>query len=393
MSKLKNISDQILVGTKFIEVGKSAKLDELKIKVNRAKTEQDVGDTIKTVTTQYYVSLSCDELAEGTWTETKPETYTGYLWERTKYVKGSGQVTYSSPSYQFKSEDAPKTQILQIVCEKETYDRNDRTSGSQTITFKLTVSGYETNTATVIATGSNGTVYKTVLNMETGSDSFNMPYANCPDTVTITATQSLLNVASTTITAINKTGEPMYLGELSALPDASSTPKVPADYAYDYFIVGDYFSCTTTNAQAGITAGIPYEFNGITWSAMQFATREQKTKAFICLAGMLNSEVAIPSSTTLYAWIGTLVAQDASIASLFAQIIEVGNAIYGGDVNLNGEIGERVTGTGFIMDSNGVMEISRGYASDMDISGIISIDHEYVKSGVFRSDRFYPQIF
>ena len=44
---------------------------------------------------QYYISTSKDELIGGTWLDEMPQTYTGYVWYRTKYVYSDGTVTYS----------------------------------------------------------------------------------------------------------------------------------------------------------------------------------------------------------------------------------------------------------------------------------------------------------
>ena len=107
MSKLKNISDQILVGNRFIEVGKSAKIEELRIKTNldSIKNSKVLEKSVRTVTTQYYVSSSPNELEDGEWLDERPEEYEGYLWTRNKYEYANGKIELSRPTYQLKTSD------------------------------------------------------------------------------------------------------------------------------------------------------------------------------------------------------------------------------------------------------------------------------------------------
>lgn len=375
MSKLRNVSEEILVGAKFVEVGKSAKLTR-----GQFKASKNVNTTLNSTKTEYYLSTSPDELTGGYWMDVKPNVEEGqYLWTRTKYTYSDGKTTYTTPFYQLKTADVPETKIFEIVPQKPTYTRNDRsTTGVNSVYFTLNINGYSDSTATILVEDSNGithvisdgtSTYDDETPVGAGQYSFAIPYRNSPDSVSITATHSEAGEVVQIVTCDNQTGQPIYLGELSAIP-------TPSAFGFESFINGDYFSCVQTNSTDGITAGIPYEYNGTSWDAMAFATKEQKVKAFTCLGGMLNSNVAIPSSATLYAWIGSLVAQDASIASLFAKLIEVGNAIYGGNVDLNASVGSRAYGKGFIMDSNGVMEISEGYARNMNVRGILNLYNE-----------------
>lgn len=302
-----------------------------------------------------------------------PSSTTGqnYVWQRERVVFDTSPVTYGSWSTPhmiamwIKGDTGTPAYVFDIYLNTETYIRNLRLSGNNPTSVSATVilQGYE-GTATVTITTSSGS---TITPSKVGDMyTFDVPYTNNYDYIVITATHSVAGEIERIINCDDQTGQPIYLGELSAIP-------TPSAFDFASFISGDYFSCVQTNLTDGITAGIPYEYNGTSWDAMAFATKEQKVKAFTCLGGMLNSNVTIPSSATLYAWIGSLVAQDASIASLFAKLIEVGNAIYGGNVNLNASVGSRAYGKGFIMDSNGVMEISEGYARDLNVRGALKL--------------------
>lgn len=54
---------------------------------------------------QYYISESKDELIGGTWLDSMPEDYNGYVWTRVKYTYTNGETNYTNPTYNLKESD------------------------------------------------------------------------------------------------------------------------------------------------------------------------------------------------------------------------------------------------------------------------------------------------
>lgn len=73
-----------------------------------------------------------------------------------------------------------------------------------------------------------------------------------------------------------------------------------------------------------------------------------------------------------YDWFKQVIAEHISAVYYF-----VGGAIYGygpnGQVDMNQPVGQRVTGDAFIIDANGIMEISSGYARNLNVRGILNL--------------------
>lgn len=73
-----------------------------------------------------------------------------------------------------------------------------------------------------------------------------------------------------------------------------------------------------------------------------------------------------------YDWFKQVIAEHISAVYYF-----VGGAIYGygqnGQVDMTQPVGERASGDAFIIDKNGIMEISSGYARDLNVRGVLRL--------------------
>lgn len=85
---------------------------------------------------QYYVSTSTEEPSGGTWLNTKPLTYDGYLWRRTGTVYTDGSIVYEEPYYILAPRDISYTSVVEYAV----------SSSSETFVFPDAVIGYSEDT-------------------------------------------------------------------------------------------------------------------------------------------------------------------------------------------------------------------------------------------------------
>lgn len=165
------------------------------------------------------------------------------------------------------------------------------------------------------------------------------------------------------------------LASLNARDDGS--PLIEGDYRLVSMVSG------------GKTYHVPYAWNGSAWQGVTASTSNYAEVIMNLLPDAMNLDDAVPEISALYGFFETLGA-NAVVAELVSSLyIHVRKAIYGGNFTKEGtfDSGARVS-QGFHLGADGFLR-----AVDADLSGSISVDHSFVKKGVFKSDRFYPERF
>lgn len=156
-----------------------------------------------------------------------------------------------------------------------------------------------------------------------------IPYANNYDSVTINVTLEQIS-KSITLSVIDKTEYNKNFGELTAYPTG-------------IVLDGDYFSCTKENSN-NLQVGFAYERVAGDWKPMQ----ANNINILNCLNSMLASGTTIPKESVLFSWVQNLIAQNASIETLFANsaFINAIKAIEGlfENIQVVGSLSGNVTG-------------------------------------------------
>jgi len=172
-----------------------------------------------------------------------------------------------------------------------------------------------------------------------------------------------LDSVSKKITVLDKTEYSVYLGELAVLPD--STPRD------EPLIAGDYFLAALTFIADGVSysAGVPYVLTASSnWSVLNSSDTKYSVKMLECLAGVLKSGIAVPSTSALYAWFENLAAQNAVIENLFSKTITINSSgmiiSNGYDPGVNG----------FKLSSDGFISAVAASFKDCFLSGKLSIE-------------------
>lgn len=196
----------------------------------------------------------------------------------------------------------------------------------------LTVSGSTTTESVTVAKNNNYTYVK-VSGYVTGS----------PETLVEVQVDFIDN------TTYNKNW-----GTLTALPSGVVLNG-------DYFIAGSTFS--------GYTLGCPYVYSGNTWTALTASDPENTMRLFNLMGNVMASDLTVPAVSAMYAWFGTLIAQDAAIQNLFSKNITILNngSIHSAAYDDTGTyIGP---GPGFWLGANGQLFCDSGQMKDLVISG------------------------
>ena len=109
--------------------------------------------------------------------------------------------------------------------------------------------------------------------------------------------------------------DPTFLGAVNSLP--TQTPDGLDLIPGDYFVASEDFST--------YLEGFAYTYNGSTWDIMDLEDVTNAPKALQCLGGILASGAKVTNATySIWGWFENLVAQNAVIANLVAQYLQVG---------------------------------------------------------------------
>ena len=87
----------------------------------------------------------------------------------------------------------------------------------------------------------------------------------------------------------------------------------------DQVLNGDYF--LAGQGLSGYTFGVPYVRVSGSWTQLTGNSVDNVQRLLNTLGSALNSDLTVPATSALYAWFGTLIAQDAVITNLFSKNI------------------------------------------------------------------------
>ena len=140
----------------------------------------------------------------------------------------------------------------------------------------------------------------------------------------------------------------------------------------DQVLNGDYF--LAGSGLSGYTYGVPYVRVSGSWTQLTGNSVDNVQRLLNTLGSALNSDLTVPATSALYAWFGTLIAQDAVITNLFSKNITLlsNGSIHSAAYDDTGTyVGP---GAGFWLGADGTLkcetsEINNANAVDLNISG------------------------
>lgn len=388
---------------------------------------------------QYYVSTSTEEPSGGTWLDTKPLTYNGYLWRRTGTVYTDGSIVYEEPYYILAPRDISYTSVVEYAV----------SSSSETFVFPDAVIGYSEDTLGAddfefgfknYAWSSDiGDWYKglyvwtrTVITDANGTVTYGEPtyckdlteslYASCKFELTPTSEHFLVNKADhtsqdtytvvLTVTGLSPTDlinpitSASVVGPLGPDPSISGVTVDGLTITFTIDRDTDLKQLTiTANGLYGETASCRMIFEDVTQYAVYggvFASNADATAWFENNCGGLVEGYSFVDSSQVYAikvwyngqwmYLGQSGISDAQKSEICGKAQkDVLSAIQAGSVTLSDYAYFNVVVAGVVTAD--YVKSLKGVFEDVEVSGSISVDHEFVMKGVFLTDRYYPQNF
>ena len=101
-------------------------------------------------------------------------------------------------------------------------------------------------------------------------------------------------------------------------------------------IPGDYFIAGAEFTEDGVTyrKGFAYSYNGTGWDVLDLSDADNSGKALQCLSDLMTSGINVTDSTaSIYGWFQNLVAQNAVIDQLVAEIAVLKELVVTGDIH------------------------------------------------------------
>ena len=224
-----------------------------------------------------------------------------------------------------------------------TYPRDLRSSDSFSIDLEAEISGYDYTPTWTTSAGS--------ISPSTGPTTTLTLPKNTASDVTITMTATGITPAVFTIHPIDITVYNKNWGTLTALPSG-----VVLDG--DYFIAGSNFS--------SYVLGKPYVRISDRWDNLTANSVDNTERLFNLMGNVMSSDLTVPSTSAMYAWFGTLVAQDAAIQNLFSKNITIlsNGSIHSASYDDDGSyIGP---GSGFYLGADGELKCYSANTSDLN---------------------------
>lgn len=311
----------------------------------------------------FYKGAIWGDLTGSAWTDVPTERPddSSYLWMKTS-VDGGKTWTYACIQL-------PPIIDFTIFASDVTYNMSSRGVVLSSKTIKLTVVKQNTNADCTW----HVTPESLIDGSESGSivaDSFEItiPEGFTETVVKITAQVGNLSEKNVQINGVLAgESEPMYLGEYPK--DGEDKPtKSP----YGDLIKGDYilYYSTVSSEETGL---FPMYWTGYEWRPVVPEVENYSQIMGTILGDVLNSDATVTSTSALYGFFKNLASEAAFIEQLFARLIKITGAIYGGSFN---EDGTDVGGAGFYLSAiDGVLRaigaILKGSFECSDDSGII----------------------
>ena len=179
----------------------------------------------------------------------------------------------------------------------------------------------------------------------------------------------------TTVNIIDNTVWNKNWGTITTLPADSQVLNG------DYFLAG--------SGLTGYTYGVPYVRVAGSWTQLTGNSVENVQRLLNTLGNALNSDLTVPAVSALYAWFGTLIAQDAVITNLFSKNITI---LQNGSIHSAAYTDAGIyvgPGSGFWIGANGQLLCHSAEAVNMNVSGNSSF-HGSFDCDVIKTEQLNP---
>jgi hypothetical protein len=242
-----------------------------------------------------------------------------------------------------------------LVVTPQVYYKNLRDTSYGTISFKYFYNGNTTPPANLVWSAVTNTGYSYTVTTDSATEAhISVAHNTTASSLTVSAYVTGMQTATyveTVLTYEDNTEYNKNWGTLNALPSG-----VVLDG--DYFIAGSNFS--------SYVLGKPYVRNNSSWVNLTANSVENTTRLFNLMSNVMASDLTVPATSAMYAWFGTLIAQDAAIQNLFSKNITILNngSIHSAAYDDNGSyIG---SGPGFYLGADGELKCYSANTNDLN---------------------------
>ena len=199
-----------------------------------------------------------------------------------------------------------------LVVTPQIYYKDLRDTSTGTISFKYYYNGNTTPPASLVWSAVTNTGYSYTVTTDSATEAhISVAHNTTASSLTISAYVTGMQTSTyveTKLTYEEVTEYNKNWGTLDALPSG-----VVLDG--DYFIAGSNFS--------SYVLGKPYVRSNNSWVNLTANSVENTTKLFNLMSNVMASDLTVPATSAMYAWFGTLIAQDAAIQNLFSKNITI----------------------------------------------------------------------
>ena len=329
----------------------------------RTKTDLACGSLVN-VTDNLFSSLSVNLLIYAKEYSDKTDVITYKAYSVSPFSLGRAATivkTNTSPSTVDVYIPTSDVASCNIVVTPQVFYKNYRDTSTANVGLKFYYNGSTPVPAQVVwsAVTDTGVSY-VVTNDSTSEAHFSAAHNSTASYVTISAYITGMQTSTyveTKLTYEDITEYNKNWGTLNALPSG-----VVLDG--DYFIAGSNFST--------YTLGKPYVRSNNSWNNLTANSVENTTRLFNLMSNVMASDLTVPATSAMYAWFGTLIAQDAAIQSLFSKNITILNngSIHSDYYNDDGTINTSSSATkGFWLGATGELKCYDAEAKNILITG------------------------
>lgn len=264
-----------------------------------------------------------------------------------------------------------------LVVTPQVFYKDLRDTSYGTISFKYFYNGNTTPPANLVWSAVTNTGYSYTVVTDSATEAhISVAHNTTASSLTVSAYVTGMQTATyveTVLTYEDATEYNKNWGALGALPSG-----VVLDG--DYFIAGSNFS--------SYVLGKPYVRNNNSWVNLTANSVENTTRLFNLMSNVMASNLTVPATSAMYAWFGTLIAQDAAIQNLFSKNITIlqNGSIHSDFYNGDGTVNPSSSATrGFYLGADGELKCYSGEMTGLKATNV-TIDGDSTFKGDFDCD-------
>ena len=280
----------------------------------RAEDDYACGDLVKVYDDQFSgIAVNLLIYAKEYSDESEIVTYRAYSVSPFNLGRAATTITTRTPTTDV-NVFIPESDVVScnLVVTPQIFYKDYRDTSSATISFKYFYNGNSTPPANLVWSAVTNTGYSYTVTTDSATEAhISVAHNTSASSLTISAYVTGMQTSTyveTKLTYEDITEYNKNWGTLTALPSGIVLDG-------DYFIAGSNFS--------SYVLGKPYVRSNSAWTNLTANTVENTTKLFNLLSNVMASDLTVPSTSAMYAWFGTLVAQDAAIQNLFSKNITI----------------------------------------------------------------------